>query len=42
LINQVAKEIWICDNHTVTKWQGDIRSYKNSLIKDMKTKKLLA
>jgi len=41
LINQVAKEIWICDNHSVTKWGGDIRSYKNSLIKDMKSKKLL-
>jgi len=41
LINQVAKEIWICDNHAVTKWQGDIQSYKNSLIKTMKTKQLL-
>jgi ATP-binding cassette subfamily F protein 2 len=42
LINQVAKEIWICDKHAVTKWSGDIRSYKNSLIKTMKTAKLLA
>jgi len=42
LINQVAKEIWICDKHSVTKWNGDIRSYKNSLIKNMKTAKLLA
>jgi len=42
LINQVAKEIWICDKHAVTKWAGDIRSYKNSLIKEMKTAKLLA
>jgi len=42
LINQVAKEIWVCDRKAVTKWPGDIRSYKNSLIKDMKTAKLLA
>lgn len=41
LINQVAKEIWICDEHNVKKWPGDIRSYKNSLIKRMKTMKLL-
>jgi ATP-binding cassette subfamily F protein 2 len=42
LINQVAKEIWVCDRHAVTKWPGDIRSYKNSLIKEMKATKLLA
>jgi ATP-binding cassette, subfamily F, member 2 len=42
LINQVAKEIWVCDKHAVTKWSGDIRSYKNSLIKEMKATKLLA
>jgi len=41
LINQVAKEVWVCDKHTVKKWSGDIRSYKNSLIKHMKTLKLL-
>jgi len=41
LISQVAKEIWVCDNHTIKKWQGDIRSYKDSLIKGMRQSKLL-
>uniref|UniRef100_A0A0N5AVH2 ATP-binding cassette sub-family F member 2 n=1 Tax=Syphacia muris TaxID=451379 RepID=A0A0N5AVH2_9BILA len=31
LVHQVAEEIWICDNHTVTKWEGDIFSYKTFL-----------
>lgn len=31
LINQVAKEIWICEHGTVTKWNGDILSYKEHL-----------
>lgn len=31
LINQVAEEIWICENETVTKWEGDIISYKDTL-----------
>eukprot|EP00158_Paraphelidium_tribonemae_P003623 Partr_v1_DN26258_c0_g1_i1_m48195 putative ATP-binding cassette, sub-family F len=35
LINQVAKEIWIVDNKTVTKWEGDIQSYKGALKKKM-------
>jgi len=42
LINQVAKEIWVCDHHAVTKWTGDIASYKASLIKQMKANKLLS
>jgi len=41
LINQVAKEIWVCDNKSVTHWKGDIRSYKNSLIKTMKDANLI-
>jgi len=41
LISQVAKEIWVCDNHTVKKWPGDIRSYKDSLIKAMRVSKLI-
>jgi len=41
LISQVAKEIWVCDNKTVKKWPGDIRSYKESLIKGMRKSKLL-
>lgn len=35
LINQVAKEILIVDNKTVTKWEGDIQSYKTHLKKKM-------
>ncbi len=31
LINQVAEEIWICENRTVTKWEGDIIDYKEHL-----------
>jgi len=31
LIDQVAKEIWICEKQTVTKWEGDIVSYKDHL-----------
>lgn len=33
LINQVAQEIWICENQTITKWTGDILSYKEYLKK---------
>ncbi|XP_038044570.1 ATP-binding cassette sub-family F member 2-like [Patiria miniata] len=33
LINQVAKEIWVCEKKTVTKWTGDILSYKETLKK---------
>lgn len=28
LISQVAKEIWVCEKGTITKWKGDIKSYK--------------
>ncbi|CAG9858296.1 unnamed protein product [Phyllotreta striolata] len=31
LISQVAEEIWVCEKETVTKWQGDILSYKDHL-----------
>jgi ATP-binding cassette subfamily F protein 2 len=30
-ILQVAEEIWVCENGTVTKWQGDIQTYKEHL-----------
>jgi len=33
LIGQVAQEIWVCD-HGVKKWDGDIQSYKTSLVKE--------
>lgn len=32
LISQVADEIWICEKQTITKWDGDILSYKKSLM----------
>merc|ERR1739844_131600 len=31
LIDQVADTIWICEKETVTKWDGDIISYKDHL-----------
>jgi len=31
LIDQVADQIWICEKQTVTKWEGDILSYKDHL-----------
>eukprot|EP00938_MAST-03A_sp_MAST-3A-sp1_P002173 g2173.t1 len=33
LIKQVAKEIWVCDNKTITPWKGGIKSYKEALRK---------
>jgi len=35
LISQVAEEIWICENQKVTKWEGDIISYKTTLVRKM-------
>jgi len=37
LINQVAKEIWVCERKRVTKWNGDIVSYKEWLRKRILT-----
>lgn len=31
LINQVAEEIWVCENGTITKWNGNILNYKEHL-----------
>jgi len=33
LISQVAEEIWLCEKGTVTKWEGDIFTYKDTLKK---------
>ncbi|UYV62225.1 ABCF2 [Cordylochernes scorpioides] len=33
LISQVAQEIWICENQTITKWKGNILDYKEHLRK---------
>jgi len=35
LIDQVAKEIWVCDKGVST-WKGDIQAYKHHLAKEMK------
>ncbi|KAG2498702.1 hypothetical protein HYH03_003442 [Edaphochlamys debaryana] len=39
LIDQVAKEIWVCEDKKVTVWKGDIRAYKALLAKKMGIKK---
>ncbi|KAI3896777.1 hypothetical protein MKW98_009630 [Papaver atlanticum] len=31
LINQVAEEIWVCENQTLTRWEGDILDFKEHL-----------
>ncbi|KAK7404779.1 hypothetical protein VNO78_05737 [Psophocarpus tetragonolobus] len=31
LINQVAHEIWVCANQSVTRWEGDIMQFKEHL-----------
>mmetsp|Transcript_53613 Transcript_53613/g.96179 ORF Transcript_53613/g.96179 Transcript_53613/m.96179 type:complete len:597 (-) Transcript_53613:239-2029(-) len=35
LIDQVAKEIWVCEDKGVKKWDGNIQSYKKLLAKKM-------
>ena len=35
LLQQVAKEIWVCEDRKVTKWQGSILDYKKSLADSM-------
>jgi len=40
LINQVAKEIWLCDNKNVVKFKGDIKDYKHQIKKAIKGTKL--
>merc|ERR1719183_1804503 len=35
LLEQVADEIWVCDEKKITPWPGDIKSYKDKLRKDM-------
>lgn len=34
LISQVTEEIWVCEKKTITKWDGDIFSYKQRLTKE--------
>ncbi len=33
LIDQVAREIWVCENKAVKIWKGNIRDYKKALIR---------
>ena len=42
LINQVAQEIWVCEKQTITKWKGDILSYKAFLKKKIDKAKAAA
>jgi len=35
LLEQVADDIWVCDEKKITPWKGDIKSYKEKLRKDM-------
>ena len=35
LLEQVAEEIWVCDEKKITPWKGDIQTYKAKLRKDM-------
>lgn len=45
LVSQVTDEIWVCENQTITKWEGDIFSFKEFLKKkiekDRKNRKKL-
>ena len=34
LISQVAKEVWVCDDKTISPWHDGIRAYKEKLKKD--------
>lgn len=38
LISQVAKEIWMCDNKTISRYEGDISDFKMILRKQMHLK----
>jgi hypothetical protein len=31
LISQVAEELWLCENQSVTVYRGDIETYKSTL-----------
>jgi ATP-binding cassette subfamily F protein 2 len=35
LIQQVANDIYICDNQTITRWEGDILEFKDHLRKQI-------
>jgi len=35
LLEQVAENIWVCDNKAITPWKSDIKAYKDHLRKQM-------
>lgn len=35
LLDKIAKEIMVCENKTITRWEGSIGEYKNYLRKKM-------
>ncbi|XGW15709.1 hypothetical protein V3C99_001282 [Haemonchus contortus] len=35
LVSQVAEEVWVCDNQTIKKWDGDIFSFKEHLRREI-------
>ncbi|KAF8912884.1 P-loop containing nucleoside triphosphate hydrolase protein [Gymnopilus junonius] len=37
-ITTVAKELWVCGNGSVTKFKGDVQSYKNLIVNNIKAK----
>jgi ATP-binding cassette subfamily F protein 3 len=37
-ITTVAKELWVCGDGTVAKFKGDVQSYKNLIVSNIKTK----
>ena len=41
LISQVAKEIWICDNKTVSKYLGEISDFKMHLRRQLQRDSLI-
>ncbi|KAF5381227.1 hypothetical protein D9757_007882 [Collybiopsis confluens] len=37
-ITKVAQELWVCANDTVSKFKGDVESYKNLIVSNIKLK----
>jgi ATP-binding cassette subfamily F protein 3 len=37
-ITNVAKELWVCGDGTVSKFKGDVQSYKKLIVNNVKTK----
>ncbi len=35
LLDKIAKDIMVCENQTITRWDGTIGEYKNHLRKKM-------